>query len=203
MRVMDGRDRDLGELVSEIRACTLCAKSLPLGPRPIVQIGRSARVVIIGQAPGAKVHASGVPWDDQSGATLREWLGLSSTDFYDQSKVAMMPMGFCYPGSSGSGDKPPRPECAPTWHDRVLAMLPDDRLMILIGAYAHRRYLNGLSASLTEAVGNWEALLPSQIVLPHPSPRNRHFLTKHPWFEESVLPALRHRISQVLAQPSS
>ena len=188
-------------LLAEIRSCTVCAEFLPAGPRPIVQAGPRASIVIIGQAPGRRVHESGIPWDDPSGKTLRQWLGLSTEQFYDPQVVALMPMGFCYPGSAPSGDKPPRPECAPLWHDRMLQELPDDRLEIIIGMYAQRRYLSDRASTLTENVANWQDYLPSQVVLPHPSPRNRHWLTKNPWFESETLPAVRNRVGEVLPTP--
>lgn len=166
-----------------------------------MQAGPRASIVIIGQAPGRRVHESGIPWDDPSGKTLRQWLGLSTEQFYDPQVVALMPMGFCYPGSAPSGDKPPRPECAPLWHDRMLQELPDDRLEIIIGMYAQRRYLSDRASTLTENVANWQDYLPSQVVLPHPSPRNRHWLTKNPWFESETLPAVRNRVGEVLPTP--
>lgn len=167
-------------------------------PRPIVQAGSSARIVIIGQAPGRRVHESGIPWDDPSGRTLRTWLGLSDEQFYDPGIVALVPMGFCYPGSARSGDKPPRKECAPLWHERLLAELPDDRLEIVIGMYAQKQYISDRKKTLTETVADWEQHLPNQIVLPHPSPRNQHWLTKNPWFETETLPAVRARIHSFL-----
>lgn len=192
-------DVELAELLAAVGACTVCAEYLPLGPRPVVQLGRSARVAIIGQAPGRRVHESGVPWDDPSGDTLRAWLGITREQFYDPGVLALVPMGFCYPGSAPSGDKPPRKECAPLWHDRLLAHLPADRLTIIIGAHAHRRYTHESGRTLTEAVANWDTLLPDRIVLPHPSPRNRHWLVRHPWFEKETLPALRLRVAEILA----
>lgn len=165
----------------------------------MVQAGRGASIVIIGQAPGRRVHESGTPWDDPSGDTLREWLGLSSDEFYDPELVALVPMGFCYPGSNRSGDKPPRRECAPLWHEPLLAQLPAERLQIVIGTYAQARYLPDRAATLTETVANWASFLPDQIPLPHPSPRNRHWLTKNPWFISDTLPALRARVEQVRA----
>ena len=189
----------LTHLLAEIRRCRVCEEHLEHGPRPIVQAGSEARIVIIGQAPGRRVHASGVPWDDPSGHTLRGWLDLSDAQFYDPSIVALVPMGFCYPGSAASGDKPPRPECAPLWHDRLLAGLGQDRLEVIIGTYAQKRYIAERKATLTETVANWAEYLPTQVVLPHPSPRNRHWLTRNPWFEADTLPAVRRRVEQVLA----
>ncbi len=179
----------------------MCAEQLDHEPRPVVQAGPSARIVIIGQAPGRRVHESGIPWNDPSGRTLRSWLGLSDEQFYDPDVVALVPMGFCYPGSASSGDKPPRPECAPLWHETLLGQLPDDRLEIIIGTYAQRRYVKARSTTLTETVARWREHLPDQVVLPHPSPRNQHWLTKNPWFEAETLPAVRARIAEFLATP--
>jgi uracil-DNA glycosylase len=190
--------QDINELLTDIRSCVVCAKRLSAGPRPIVQADVGARVVIIGQAPGRRVHESGVPWDDPSGRTLRDWLDLSVEEFYDPSTVALVPMGFCYPGSTKSGDKPPRPECAPLWHGKLLNLLPTERLDVIIGTYAQARYVPERAKTLTATVANWAAYLPSQIVLPHPSPRNRNWITKNAWFETDVLPAVKARIRQVL-----
>ena len=189
----------LTHLLADVRSCTVCSEHLQDGPRPVVQVGAKARIVIIGQAPGRRVHESGIPWDDPSGVRLREWLQLSTDDFYNPDIVAIVPMGFCYPGSAASGDKPPRPECAPLWHDRLLTHLPEDRLEVIIGMYAQKRYIADRKKTLTETVANWAAYLPSQVVLPHPSPRNRHWLSKNPWFEVETLPALRRRVSAVMS----
>ena len=188
----------LNELLTDIRACTICADHLPHGPRPIVQASAHSRVVIIGQAPGRRVHESGVPWDDPSGRTLRTWLGVSDDDFYDAEKVGLVPMGFCYPGAASSGDAPPRPECAPQWHEPLLDHLPDERLTVIIGMYAQARYVEDRSPTLTETVARWREYLPDRIVLPHPSPRNRHWLTKNPWFESETVPAVQARVREVL-----
>lgn len=191
--------RQLQNLLTEVRACTVCDEHLPAGPRPIVQVGPSAPIVIIGQAPGRRVHESGVPWDDPSGRLLREWLGLDDEQFYDPNVVAIIPMGFCYPGSASSGDKPPRPECAPLWHDRLLSHLAEDRLDVIIGMYAQKRYVAERAKTLTDTVAAWRSHLPNRAVLPHPSPRNRHWLTKNPWFEAEAVPAIRARVDEVLA----
>ena len=168
-------------LLSEIRACTVCAAHLPAGPRPIVQFSGTSRLVIIGQAPGTRVHESGVPWDDASGERLREWTGLTPEQFYDPTLVGLVPMGFCYPGTGASGDLPPRPECAPLWHARVLAALPADRLTILVGSYAQARYLPGTRRqSLTDRVRDVRAHLPTFLPLPHPSWRSTGWMTKNP-----------------------
>ena len=191
--------QSLTHLLEDVSACTVCAAAFDHSPRPVVQVGERASIVIIGQAPGRRVHESGIPWDDVSGRNLRDWLGLSDEDFYDPNIVAIVPMGFCYPGSAKSGDKPPRPECAPLWHERLLSQLPEDRLEIIIGTYAQKRYIPDRFPTLTETVANWKQYLPAKIVLPHPSPRNQHWLTKNPWFESETLPAVRKRIVERLS----
>ncbi len=195
-----GGDQTLASLLTEIRACTLCADALPAGPRPIVAASRTSRIVILGQAPGRRVHASGIPWDDPSGKRLRSWLGLTDAQFYDPDLVAIVPMGFCYPGSAKSGDNPPRPECAPTWHPPLLSHLPEDRLDIVIGMYAQKRYISDREKTLTATVASWRRYLPKRVVLPHPSPRNRHWLKKNPWFEAETVPAIRARVLEVAAK---
>lgn len=187
----------LADLITEARGCTICAAELPLGPRPILQVGPSAQIIIIGQAPGRRVHESGVPWDDPSGERLRAWLGVDSRTFYDPNQIALLPMGFCYPGTGRSGDLPPRPECAPTWHPRILDQLSEDRLTILIGRHAQARYLPGRAGTLTETVRRWRDHLPT-FVLPHPSPRNQSWLRKNPWLETDVLPALQRHVAATL-----
>jgi uracil-DNA glycosylase len=192
---------DLAELLAEIRACRVCAEFLSLGPRPIVQAGRGARILIIGQAPGRKVHESGVPWDDDSGDRLRDWAGLDRRAFYDPEQVAHMPSGFCYPGKGKSGDLPPRPECAPLWHDRLGAQLPNIRLTLLVGHYAQARYLpRPLRPSMTEAVRNHAKAPDGRFPLPHPSWRSRIWMGRNPWFEGEVLPVLRARVRDALDQ---
>lgn len=186
-------------LLAEVRACAVCAASLPEGPRPIVQFSESARLVIIGQAPGARVHASGVPWDDASGERLREWTGLTPASFYDPSLVALIPMGFCYPGTKAGGDLPPRPECAPLWHERLLSRLQADRLTLLVGGYSQRRYLGvPRGQTLTEAVRNYADYLPGLFPLPHPSWRSSGWMARNLWFEANVLPALRAAVKATL-----
>jgi uracil-DNA glycosylase len=189
----------LADLVAEVRGCTICNGKLPLGPRPILQIGTDARIVIVGQAPGRRVHESGVPWADPSGDRLRVWLAVDDETFYDPDKIALVPMGFCYPGTGRSGDLPPRPECAPTWHPRILSQLPQDRLTILIGRYAQARYLAGPAATLTETVRGWRDHLPT-IVLPHPSPRNQRWLRSNPWFDEELIPEIRTLVTSHLTR---
>ncbi|PSJ39230.1 uracil-DNA glycosylase [Zobellella taiwanensis] len=187
-------------LLREVRACRLCEAHLPLGPRPVVQLGGGARILIIGQAPGTRVHNTGIPWNDPSGDTLRRWLEVGREQFYDPELFAIMPMGFCYPGKGKSGDLPPRPECAPTWHQRILDALPHIELTLLIGQYAQRYYLGNRYPTLTETVRHWREFAPTQLPLPHPSPRNRRWLTQNPWFEREELPALRARVHQALGQ---
>lgn len=192
-----------GLLHDEIKACELCSEHLPLGPRPVVQFSANSRILIIGQAPGTKVHASGVPWDDDSGDRLREWLGLDKPAFYDADTVALMPMGFCYPGKAKGGDAPPRKECAPQWHERILDTLPKDRLTLLVGTYAQGEYLpQTRKASLTDRVRKGEQMsdaLGPVIPLPHPSWRVRMWMGRNPWYEENTLPDLRQRVSEVLS----
>lgn len=186
------------KLLNDIRRCTVCTKHLPLGPRPIVTAHKEAKIVIIGQAPGKKVHQTGVPWDDPSGKQLRKWLGVSDEVFYDETKIALIPMGFCYPGKGKSGDLPPRPECAPLWHGPLLKQMPNLQLIILIGQYAQHHYLGDKKEkNLTETVKNYKNYLPDYFVLPHPSPRNRFWLSKNPWFEEEILPELRKLVSNL------
>ncbi|MCE3602585.1 uracil-DNA glycosylase family protein [Massilia sp. P8910] len=189
---------NLDSLLADVRACRACEAHLPKGPRPIVQVGEGARVLIVGQAPGARVHASGIPWDDASGTRLREWLGVDANAFYDPARFAIIPMGYCYPGRGNGGDLPPRTECADLWLDQLLANLPDIELTLLIGAYAQRHFLGARrKASLTATVQAWRDVAPRYFPLPHPSPRNTPWLQRHPWFEQELVPVLRARIAQV------
>ncbi|WP_119717297.1 uracil-DNA glycosylase family protein [Cognatilysobacter tabacisoli] len=189
----------LDDLLAAIRACRLCEASLPLGPRPVLRASAGARLLIVGQAPGTRVHASGVPWDDASGRRLRDWLGIEPDDFYDASRVAIVPMGFCYPGRAGSGDAPPRPECRATWHPRLLPLLPNVRLTLLIGQYAQAYFLGGgRKATLTDTVRAWREFAPALLPLPHPSPRNVGWFKANPWFEREVVPELRARVRTLM-----
>ena len=191
----------LDDLLVEVRACRLCAAQLPLGPRPVLRAGCGARLLVVGQAPGTRVHASGVPWDDASGKRLRQWLQLDETAFYDASRVAIVPMGFCYPGKRGSGDAPPRPECRATWHPRLLPLLPDVELTLLIGQYAQAHFLRDRrKPTLGETVRAWREYLPRYLPLPHPSPRNVAWFKRNPWFEGEVLPVLRERVRALSAR---
>jgi len=185
-------------LLTEVRACSLCARHLPLGPRPILQLHPAARILIAGQAPGRKVHESGVPFADASGDRLRRWLGLSSVEFYDPRQVAILPMGFCYPGTGSSGDLPPRPECATAWRTDLLARLNKLKLTLVIGQYALDYHLANEARALTEVVRNWRNYWPSIVPLPHPSPRNNPWLARNSWFENELVPALRIRVREVL-----
>ncbi|MGB1951176.1 MAG: uracil-DNA glycosylase family protein [Marinobacter sp.] len=186
------------ELVSRVRACTLCADSLPCGPRPVIQLSESARLLLVGQAPGRRVHETGLPFNDPSGDRLRQWLDLSREDFYDEQKLAILPMGFCYPGTGKSGDLPPRPECAPAWRQALLARLPNVVLTLVIGQYAHAWHLPDAARSVTENVRQWRQYWPNLVPMPHPSPRNNLWLRRNPWFEEEVIPTLQSRIRSLL-----
>jgi uracil-DNA glycosylase len=186
-------------LLTEVRACRLCTPHLTLGSRPIVQAAETARLLIVGQAPSLSVHRSGVPWDDKSGKRLRDWLGIDPADFYDAAKVAIVPMGLCYPGTGRGGDLPPRPECAPLWFDKLLGQLKHVELTLLVGHYAQRHVLRGSGrASLTETVAAFADYAPRYIPLPHPSPRNIAWLQRNPWFDGDVLPALRGRVRRLV-----
>ena len=188
----------LDELLRRVRACTLCAEHLPLGPRPVLQAHASARILIAGQAPGRKVHASGIPFDDASGERLRGWMGITRETFYDPHQVAILPVAFCYPGKGPSGDLPPRRECAPAWRQPLMDQLPAVRLTLLLGRYALTCHLPEQRGSLTDTVQQWRSLGPAMLALPHPSPRNNGWLKQHPWFEADLLPELRKRVTQAL-----
>jgi uracil-DNA glycosylase len=190
----------LDALLKKIRACTVCESQLPLGARPILRAGAGAKLLIVGQAPGTKVHASGIPWNDASGDRLREWLRMDRETFYDENVVAIVPMGFCYPGKGKGGDLPPRPECAPLWHPKILPLLPGIRLVLLIGNYAQTAYLGeARGETLTDTVRAAKDYLPRYLPLPHPSPRNQLWLRRNPWFDKKILPLLRERVTAALA----
>ncbi len=187
------------KLLHEIRQCTICSEHLPLGPRPIVTAHPDSKIIIIGQAPGTSVHKTGIPWDDPSGRQLRKWLGVTDAIFYDETKIALVPMGFCYPGKGKTGDLPPRPECAPQWHDSLLDKMQNVELVILIGMYAQKYYLQKeAKKTLTETVRAYQDYLPKYLPLPHPSPRNRFWLTKNSWFDAKVVTELQKKVKSVL-----
>ena len=192
---------DFSAILTQIRACTVCAEHLPLGPRPIVRASPSARLAIIGQAPGTRVHESGVPWDDRSGDRLRDWTSLNKSTFYDEARIAIVPMGFCYPGrDANGGDSPPRPECAPLWHAQVLDRMQEIHLTLLVGSYVQKRYLGPQrKKTMTETVANWREYLPHYFPLPHPSWRNTGWLKRNPWFEAELVPDLRQKIMSLVA----
>lgn len=187
------------KLLAEIRTCDLCAAHLPHGPRPVVAFGAKSRILIIGQAPGRKVHETGIPWNDASGKELRRWLGVEPETFYDPAAFALLPMGFCFPGSGKSGDLPPRPECEPRWHGPIRARLKAVRLTLLVGRYAQDRYLG--SCNVTANVAAYAGRLPEFLPLPHPSPRNKLWFKRNPWFEAALVPDLRARVERILAAP--
>lgn len=189
----------LDQLLSEVRACRACEPELPLGANPVIQASTSAKLLIIGQAPGTRVHNTSIPWNDPSGDRLRDWLQIDKQTFYDPTKIAIMPMGLCYPGKGKSGDLPPRKECAPLWHKRVIDLLPNVTMTLLIGQYAQNYYLTDKPKTLTETVKEWQRFAPSYLPLPHPSPRNTLWLKKNPWFEAEVVPYMREYVLQHLA----
>ncbi|WP_046745784.1 uracil-DNA glycosylase family protein [Kordia zhangzhouensis] len=188
-------------LLEEILGCTICKAHLPLGPNPILSAHVSSKIILIGQAPGLKVHQNGIPWNDMSGKRLRQWLNVPDAVFYDEKKIALIPMGFCYPGKGKSGDLAPRKECAEAWHNQLLHYMPQAELVLLVGQYAQKYYLKEKAKkTLTETVANYDCFLPAFFPLPHPSPRNRFWLHKNPWFEENVLPELQRRVATILNQ---
>jgi uracil-DNA glycosylase len=187
------------KLLTEISQCSICKKHLPFAPRPIMQAGPDAKIIIIGQAPGLKVQQSGKPWDDASGKKLREWLGVEDETFYNPKQIALVPMGFCYPGKGKSGDLPPRPECAPQWHTPLLTAMKNVELIILIGQYSQNYYLgNKAKENLTATVKDFKKYLPEYFPLPHPSPRNRFWLTQNKWFEKETVPLLQKKVKSLL-----
>lgn len=200
MRAAPARET-LAQAVAEARACRICADHLPLGPRPVFRVSATARLLIVGQAPGTRVHETGIPWNDRSGDRLRDWLLLGRDAFYDETHIAIVPAGFCYPGRDArGGDLPPRPECAPAWHARLMAHMADIRLTLLVGQYAQALYLGARRRpTLSGTVAAWRDYLPAYLPLPHPSWRNTAWLKRNPWFEEKLLPDLRARIGALLA----
>lgn len=196
---MPDSKESFADLMLRVRACTLCREHLPFPPKPVLRAQPSARILVVGQAPGTRVQKSGIPWSDPSGVRLRAWMNVSEKVFYDETRIAIIPMGFCYPGKGKSGDLPPRPECAPTWHPSLLEHLPKIELILLIGRYAQERYLAGaLKNTLTETVKAYLEYGPRFIPLVHPSPRNQGWTKKNPWFESDVVPYLRQRMEALL-----
>ena len=190
------------KLLQQIAACQVCSHFLPLGARPIITASPKSKIMIVGQAPGLAVHQSGIPWDDKSGDKLRQWLQVDKQNFYDPHQIALVPMGFCYPGKGKSGDLPPRKECAPLWHRKLLDRMPEIKLTILVGQYAQRYYLGERThRTLTETVSHFEDYLPGYFVLPHPSPRNNIWQAKNEWFAQSVLSKLQTLVKDIL-QPA-
>lgn len=190
----------LKSLLNDVRECTICEKDLPFGAHPILQMHPKARILIAGQAPGRKVHESGIPFDDASGDRLREWLGVSREEFYDPKKIALLPMGFCYPGSGKSGDLPPRAECEATWRKKLMGQLRHLEITLVLGKYAQAYHFATANTTLTALVKSWRTYWPRMVPLPHPSPRNNIWLRKNPWFERDVLPPLKQRISELLGR---
>jgi uracil-DNA glycosylase len=193
------REPTAPELKRNIKACTLCEAELPFPAKPTLSFSSTSKILIVGQAPGRKVHESGIPWNDASGERLREWMNVAKEQFYNTKYFSIVPMGFCYPGKGKSGDLPPRPECAETWMPSILDKLPNRQLTLLIGQYAQGWFLKSTrKPTLTETVKNWQAYFPDYFVLPHPSPRNNIWLKKNPWFEKKLVPQLEKRIAELL-----
>ena len=190
---------EFDRLMLSVRQCRLCEAALPSGPRPVLQLAPAAKILIAGQAPGKRVHETGIPFDDPSGKRLREWMGVTRDEFYDATKIGILPMAFCYPGTGPSGDLPPRPECRQAWRRKLLDQLAGLELTLVIGQYAQAWHLDETEKNLTETVRNWKAYGPRVIPLPHPSPRNNIWLKKNPWFAESLLPQLKRTVRRVLA----
>lgn len=186
----------LEELIDEARACRACAHDLPLGARPVFQVSPGARLLVASQAPGTKVHASGVPFSDRSGARLREWMGVDEATFYDERRIAILPMALCYPGKRGSGDAPPPPLCAKLWRSRFLGRMPQIELTLLVGTYAQANALG--PGRMVDRVRNYAAYLPRYFPLPHPSWRSAVWARDNPWFEDEVVPQLRAQVRRVL-----
>ena len=188
----------LAKLLAEVRACTICS-GLPLGPKPLVQADSAAQILLVGQAPGSKTHEKGRPFDDASGKRLRDWLGVTEDQFYDPRLFAIIPMGFCFPGTGKGGDMPPRPECAPAWRKPLLEALPNIKLTLVLGQYAMNWHLGERkSKTLTETVKRWQEFWPDHLPLPHPSPRNIRWFKANPWFEADVIPVLQDRVRELV-----
>jgi uracil-DNA glycosylase len=186
-------------LLAAVRACRVCEAELPLGPRPVLQAGKSARILVVGQAPGVRVHNTGIPWSDASGERLRAWMGVEESVFYDQSRIAIIPMGYCYPGRGNGGDLPPRSECATLWLGQLLERLPRIELTLLIGQHAQRHFLGSRRGpSMAATIKAWRDYAPQYLPLPHPSPRNQPWFARHPWFERRLIPVLRGRVATLV-----
>tara|TARA_Y100000310_G_scaffold343381_1_gene450742 strand:+ start:4669 stop:5283 length:615 start_codon:yes stop_codon:yes gene_type:complete len=199
MQTESSSNDSMDNLHSDIKQCSLCEPNLALGARPVFSAVTESKIVLIGQAPGMRVHQTGIPWNDPSGKNLRKWMNISDEDFYNPRNIAIIPMGFCYPGKGKSGDLPPRPECAPKWHKLLLNEIKEVNLTLLVGLYAQKYYLgNRVKDTLTETVKHFEEYLPTFLPLPHPSPRNNIWMKKNPWFEDMVLPQLRGEIKKHL-----
>lgn len=197
---MNNKNTLFNQTLEQVQACEHCVEHLPYGARPVLQVGENAKILIAGQAPGSKVHASGIPFDDPSGDRLRMWMGINKTQFYDANQIAILPMGFCYPGTGKSGDLPPRKECAPLWRSQLLAIMPNIELTLVIGQYAIAWHLPDVKKqSLTDTVKEWKAQWPNQLPLPHPSPRNNIWLKKNDWFEREIIPPLQQRVKSLLS----
>ena len=194
-----GQQPGTDALLKKIRGCTHCQAVLPLAPKPTLSFSIDSKILIAGQAPGRRAHNSGVPWSDASGARLRQWLGVTDEEFYDTSRFAIVPMGFCYPGTGNSGDLPPRPECAELWSEKVRKHLKNIELKVVIGTYAQAHYLANARESLTETIRSWKEFQPEFFPLPHPSPRNNIWLKKSPWFEKELIPKLHRNVRQLLS----
>lgn len=194
--------KSITSLKAEIKDCSVCSEYLALGPRPVIQVSSQSRILIAGQAPGKKVHETGIPFNDPSGDRLREWLGVSKDIFYDSELIAILPMGFCYPGKGKSGDLPPRKECAKEWRESLLASLDNIQLTLVIGQYAIAYHLPHQSKNLTDVVKDWKTYWPDIIPLPHPSPRNNIWLKRNPWFKDELLPNLQSRVASILSGES-
>lgn len=192
--------REFDHLLERVRACRICEEHLPMGAKPILQASPEARILVVGQAPGRVAHQAGRPFDDASGDRLREWMGVTRDQFYDPGLIAILPMGFCYPGKGRSGDLPPRPECGPAWRKELMSHLNDIGLTLALGRYAQKYRFGPDGTTLTERVRSWNTHWPDLLALPHPSPRNNLWLARNPWFESEVIPALQARIKTLLAE---
>lgn len=191
----------LPALLKEIKSCTVCKDFLPLGCRPVLKASSKSKILVVGQAPGIRVHKSGIPWNDPSGNNLRKWLGVNDETFYNPDNFAIVPMAFCYPGTGKSGDLPPRKECAPLWHEQLIEQMPNIELTLLIGLYAQKYYLQkSAKKNLTETVKSYEEYLPKYLPLPHPSPRNNIWQKKNQWFPNMVLPILKEQVNNLISE---